>query len=553
VVFIAHKETRLKVKRKNRRNDLYLSGNVRKVLSSLIVVFTISSMQAQEVHQTPKLVVGVTIDQLRGEYIEAFYDAFGENGFKRLMREGLVYRNVHFDFSNLDQSSAIASIYTGTTPDYNGIPGNDWYDYKTQHVISSAQDGNYIGYSTNDNTSPARLLVSTITDELENATHGSADIFSFAPDKEAAILSGGHSATAAFWIEDNSGKWVSSTYYKEMPWWLKKYSENSQLTHRVNENTWTPLLPIERYAIAEEKPEKFAHDLDNGNFFLFKSSPLVNTEINRLVQECLQYGAIGKRNTTDFIAITYSARNFQQMSSIQYPSEMMDTYVRLDKEIEALLKMLDDKVGLNNTVLFLTSTGYANYLDPIDEDDKTIGGTFYTDRCASLLNVYLMALYGKDSWIEHVTENQIYLNRKLIEERKLELKEVQEKAARFLMDFSGIQNVIPSYKLIGGNDSESIERIKKGYYFKYAGDIFFEIQPGWVVATPDSKPQTVRKDAFNVPLFYFGGGIVAEQIYRPVSIGEIAPTVDRIMRIRSPNAASSTPSYELKMTNTTTK
>ena len=180
--------------------------------------------------------------------------------------------------------------------------------------------------------------------------------------------------------------------------------------------------------IGRRETGKFAHDLGNGNFFLFKSSPLVNTEINRLVQECLHFGAIGKRNTTDFIAITYSARNFQQMSSKLYPSEMMDTYVRLDNEIEALLKMLDEKVGLNNTVLFLTSTGYANYLDPIDEDDKTIGGTFYTDRCSSLLNVYLMALYGKESWVQYVTENQIFLNRKLIEERKLDLKEVQEKS-----------------------------------------------------------------------------------------------------------------------------
>lgn len=524
--------------------------NMKSVLSSIIVVLTIQTLQAQEMRKTPRLMVGITIDQLRGDYLEAFYDAFGENGFKRLFREGLVYRNVSFDFENPDASSSIASIYTGTNPDYHGIMGNTWYDYKEKKNVFSTYDAAFMGYATDESTSPKRLLVSTIADELEHESGGKADIFSIAPDKEAAILAGGRSATAAFWIQDYTGKWASSTYYGDLPWWFTKYAEKSSLNDRIGGLQWKPLVPIDNYTLAQEQPEDFTHAIGDGQYIQFKNSPFVNTEINALVSECFEYGAIGKRGVTDLLLITYSARNYQQMSMKIFPVEMMDVYLRLDKAIEQLLQTIDKNVGLDNVALFLTSTGYVDYKDPIDlKEDKTINGEFKLDRCVSLLNMYLMALYGKETWVESATKDQIFLNRKLIEEKKIDLREMQDKATAFLMDFAGIQNVFPSYKLVGGGEGETLAHLKKGYYYKYVGDLFYEIQPGWILNIPDSQLQVVRKDAFNFPLIFFGSGIVAEQVVRPVSTSEIAPTVARIMRIRSPNAAMALPAYEIMKNN----
>ena len=141
-----------------------------RILTSLITAFVLTGLQAQNSSQTPKLVVGLTIDQLRADYIEAFSAMYGERGFKRLLKEGRVYYNAEYDFFNLDRSSAVASVYTGTTPYYNGIVGDRWMDRNSLRIVKSVDDPNFMGIYTSESTSPQHLLVSTLSDELMVAT-----------------------------------------------------------------------------------------------------------------------------------------------------------------------------------------------------------------------------------------------------------------------------------------------------------------------------------------------------------------------------------------------
>ena len=93
-----------------------------RILTSLLTVIALTGLQAQNIPAVPRLVVGLTIDQLRTDYIEAFSALYGERGFKRLWKEGRIYRNAEYDFINVDKSSAVAAIYSGTTP----IPTESW-------------------------------------------------------------------------------------------------------------------------------------------------------------------------------------------------------------------------------------------------------------------------------------------------------------------------------------------------------------------------------------------------------------------------------------------
>ena len=165
-----------------------------RILTSLLAMMAIAGLQAQEVPAVPKLVVGLTIDQLRLEYIEAFSAMYGESGFKRLWREGRFYRNAEYDFINVDRSSAVAAIYTGATPSLNGIVGNAWLDRSTLGLIGCVDDSNYMGNYTSECSSPARLKVSNLSDELMIATRGVAEVYSIAPTREMAILSAGHAS-----------------------------------------------------------------------------------------------------------------------------------------------------------------------------------------------------------------------------------------------------------------------------------------------------------------------------------------------------------------------
>lgn len=165
-----------------------------RILTSLLTVFVISGIQAQAPSPVPRLVVGLTIDQLRADYIEAFSALYGERGFKRLLKEGRIYTNAEYDFINVDRSSATASIYTGTTPYYNGIPSNRWMDRGSLRIIKSVDDQDFMGVYTSESSSAKLLRCSTLSDELKVATQGRAEVYSIAPTREMAVLAAGHAA-----------------------------------------------------------------------------------------------------------------------------------------------------------------------------------------------------------------------------------------------------------------------------------------------------------------------------------------------------------------------
>lgn len=335
---------------------------MRKLISSLLAMLVVSNLHAE--HTAPKLVVCITIDQLRGDYIEYFYHTFGENGFKRLMNEGAVYHNLQFEFPNVDQATAFATLFTGTNPCQHGITANLVYDFSKLKEVSPLHDPNYLGNFTRDNYSPKNLLASTIGDELRIASGGSSQVYAVAPDAESALLSGGQAANGAFWIDNSNGKWATTTYFKDIPWYVEKYNNSTEsLPVRMDAMTWQPTLPLEAYKALPYVHDKvaFNHTFKSKTadcFLKIKTSPFGNKEVNRLFFQFLEYGGIGTRPFPDLFALTYYAGNYHNNKAKDYSFEIQDAYLQLDKEIELLLNTIDKKVGLKNTLVVLTGTGY---------------------------------------------------------------------------------------------------------------------------------------------------------------------------------------------------
>lgn len=167
----------------------------------------IGGIQAQTMPQTPKLVVTLTIDQLRTDYLEKFAPLYGESGFKRLMREGLIYTNAEYSFDDADRASGIATIFSGATPSLNGIISENWLDAKTLRPINCVDDPEFMGNYTAESSSPSKLLTSTLADEIKIATENKGLVYAIAPFRDAAILSAGHNANSALWINELTGKW----------------------------------------------------------------------------------------------------------------------------------------------------------------------------------------------------------------------------------------------------------------------------------------------------------------------------------------------------------
>ncbi|MDR0349195.1 MAG: alkaline phosphatase family protein [Tannerella sp.] len=524
---------------------------MKKFISSLIAILAVTNLQAQQ--QIPKLVVYITVDQLRGDYIEYFYHTFGEHGFKRLMNEGAVYHNLRFEFSNVDQASAFATLFTGTNPCTHGITGNKRYDFKQLKEVSALFDAEYLGNFTRENYSPGKLLASTIGDELKIASKGQSEVYAIAPDPESAIISAGHAANGAFWIDDSNGKWATTTYYKGIPWYIEKYNNSHEsLSVRIDAMNWRPALQMEQYTalpyVQEKIPFNYTFKSKTVNCYpRIKSSPFGNKEVNRLLAQFLEYGAFGTRSCPDMLALTYYAGSYFDNMSKEYTREIQDLYIQLDKDIEELLHVLDKKAGLKNTLIVLSGTGYFKSEEEYPENLPPTGGEFHPKRCTALLNMYLMALYGQKNWVEGFYNNQIYLNRKAIEDEKLDLTAFQKKAAEFLSEFSGVAGITTDMTLRSGVWNESMADFQRGTHRAGRGDLIISLQPGWRLnyEQPNEKVRQIRNNAVQTPLIFMGNGIQPQHIYREVKATEIAPTVTHVLRIRPPNACNDYPLHEI--------
>lgn len=516
-----------------------------RLFSSLVAFLSITSLFAQTTSgEIPKLVVGITIDQFRGDYLEMFRHKFGNKGFNRLLDNGLVYSNINYNFPNLNKASAIATIFTGANPSYHGIMAENRYVVESNREISSFFDDNYLGNFTTEKLSPLSIKVSTIADELKVASGGQSDIFALAPDASQAFASGGHAASGAYWIEDENGKWATSTFYKTRQPIVDQHNRSAQsLTYTIASTTWRPAIDVDQYDVFPYTRNKynfqhfFASD-KNGNVRLFKQSPYINKEVNDMALRLLESGSLGKRMNPDYLALTFYAGNFEKALDKNYSVEIQDTYYRLDKEIERLLDAIDASVGLKNTLIFVVSTGYFDEQEIIPEGMVTSGGDFHPDRSQALLNMYLMALYGREQWIKKYYDRQFFFDRKLLDDKKIDLNEFQQKAAEFLVQSAGIQDVVTANQMLHGAYNQDVQYYRNGYYKGVSGDLFLLLQPGWrIIDTQTGKNEWVRTNAVVAPVIFFGSDIKPRKIERTIDATEIAPSVTYRLRIRAPNAA----------------
>ncbi len=525
-----------------------------KLFASLLLILVTAPLSAQQMADVPKLVVGITIDQLRTDYLQMMQNAFGSRGFRRLMNEGVMYENVKFDFPNLNRSSAVATIFTGTNPCYHGIVSSTIFNAEKGRVEPIFYDLEKAGSFTDDFVSPKALLTSTVCDELKVAADGKSDVYAVAPSLEQAMISAGHAANSVFWIDNATGNWASTTHYKEMPWYVEQMNQKEPLSKRIDTMEWKPVLPIRQYHYIPYVPAKefeFKHIFSKSKekqFTDLKSSGLINREVNRMVALLFNHVQFGKKEVPDFLSVGYSAANYQYKSVQEYSSEIQDTYLRLDMAIAQLLDLIDQKVGLNNVLIFVSSTGY---FEGEGKEVSSFGvptGEFYPKRAVSLLNMYLMAIYGEQRWVEGYHNGQIFLNRKVIADKLIDIDEIQTKAAEFLIQMTGVQDVITSHQLLHGKWNDHIEGMRKGYHRNLSGDLLLEIRPGWEIVYEDlnGTREYIRHSAIPAPAFFFGRNVKPVRITREIDATAIAPTVSSILRIRSPNAANSATLPELQ-------
>ena len=527
------------------------------------------SLQAQEEKpfETPKLVVGIVVDQMRFDYLTRFWDRYSEDGFKRMVNKGFNAKNHHFNYIPTTTGPGHASVYTGTTPSIHGILGNNWYDKFAQEVVYCAGDENYhaLGTENKQGMAPTRMLTTTITDQLRIHYQFRSKVIAMSIKDRGAVLPGGHSANAAYWFEGGStGNWISSTYYMdELPEWVQKFNR-SKAVERYKK-TWNTLEPVQTYVESGsdrnayeglskgETHSGFPHEIDkvwdeNGLFSSLAATPFGNSILTDFALEAIEKEELGADNTPDFLAISYSSTDYVGHKYGVNSVEVQDTYLRLDLELARLFEYLDQQVGEGEYLVFLTADHGAVHVPAFLSDHKIPSGYVDNQAMANALSEMVVERYGQSDLIEKWNYNELFLNHGLIKELGLDVRTVRENIADMVLKLEYVEQVFSAHELERLGTADRIkELVRNGHNAKRSGDIIFTMQPAYIsYSRTGSTHGSPHIYDTHVPLLFYGTGIPkGSSTPERTEIPDIAPTLAVLLGVGMPNGTTGTPIEDL--------
>lgn len=514
---------------------------------------------AVSVFAQPKLVVGVVVDQMRYEYLYRFRDNYGSDGFNRLMNEGSNFTFAHYNYVPTYTAAGHASIYTGTTPFYHGITGNEIFDAVTKKKEGSVADDHYKSLSGDGGFSPLNLFATTIGDQLKLSNNMNSKVISISIKDRASILPGGRFANAAYFYDSEKGVFTTSEYYmKNVPAWLEKFNDR-RLPFKYIEQDWNLSLPIERYKsslpdstsfepdIFSEGRNTFPHSLKNVKESdkpgMLIATPYGNQLLIDLAAEVLDNEGLGKHQYTDMLCVSFSSPDYVGHDYGPNSVEIHDLYIKLDRQIAELLKMLDTKVGKGKYTLFLTGDhGVA----PIQRDNKKSDSEFLDNKdFQTKVKNFAQSKFGSSDVIKYFMNKQIFLDYALLDKNGFDVvkarREISEYIRQNFNSFSMIMTRDDLYGKVPTRDNNNF--ILNGFNNIRSGDIFLELPPTYYWGKNNSEAGHGSPYSYDthVPMLYYGWGVPKQEVNTPVYITDIAPTITNLLNINEPSGCIGIP------------
>ena len=534
------------------------------MLRRSLLLFTVCLFTTAATAQVarPKLVVGLVVDQMRWDYLYRYSDMYGTGGFKRLLSQGFSCENTFIPYTPTVTAAGHTCIYTGSVPAIHGIVANDWIDRETGIYMYCAKDTTVMPVGTTSiregQMSPRNMLTNTIGDELKLATNFRSKVIGVAMKDRGGILPAGHSANAAYWFDNKTGSWITSTYYTngltELPGWVKQYNDR-RVPDSLMKNDWTLLydkskytqstaddMPFERLLESDKSkvfPHKYQSVIGSANYDPFRSSPYGNTYTMDFAKQVIRNENLGKGAETDMLCISMSSTDYIGHRFGPNSLEVEDTYLRLDKDIAALLTYLDNTVGKNNYLLFLSADHGAPQIGNYLKQDKKYftAGALNINTVVKNLNKLCLDKFGTDGLIKKVYDYQLYLDNAKIDATAIDRKALK----KFIVDnLKMIPEVWNAYDV--DDFAQTIlppvirEKISNSYYFRRSGDVQFFYKPQYT----DYGDTGIEHGAWypydsHIPCVFFGWGVKPGKTNRETYMTDIAPTIAAMLQIQMPN------------------
>jgi len=538
--------------------------NVFLLLTCIVLQAQTTANQAKRPDR-PKLVVGIVVDQMRWDYLYRYYEKYEKGGFKRLLNEGYACENTMINYIPSVTAIGHTTIFTASVPAIHGIAGNEWFDPKTGKSTYCTDDSSVqaVGTTNKGNQmSPHNLLATTITDELRLATNFQSKVVGISLKDRASILPAGHNPTAAFWMDDASGKFVTSSYYlPALPDWVNDFN-NSKAIDKLLEKGWNTLLPIDQYTestadnVAWEGTLKGAsnpvfpydvqkaYSLDHGSL---RQMPFGNSLTLQFAKAAVDGYKLGQEKTTDFLTVNCASTDYSGHLVGPNAIEIEDVYLRLDKDLSTFFSYLDQKVGKGNYLVFLTADHGAAHAEGFMEASKMPTGFLGKDLKTDLEKT-LDTQFGSNNLVTGIENFQVTFNKDRIDSLQLDFDKIKSSTVNFLKRQDGIQFAVDQDKISEASIPSTLKDMMiNGYNQQRSGSVLMVTLPGWL---PSYSKKGTTHSVWNpydthIPLIFMGWKIEHGATNRTTHMTDISATVAALLHIQMPSGCIGTPITEM--------
>jgi len=532
---------------------------MRKILLIVFLFVIAYPCTSQNVVQRPKLVVGIVIDQMRWDFLYRYYNRYKDDGgFKRLLNQGFSCENTFIPYTPAVTACGHTCIYTGSVPAIDGITGNEWWDYDFSKLVYCTDDDNVktIGSNTDaGRMSPHNLRVTTIGDELNLATNFHSKVIGIALKDRAAILPAGHSANGAYWYDDKTGDWITSSYYmSNLPKWVKDLNAK-KLVDTYYTQDWNTLYPLNTYtqSAPDEEPYEyrpfganvkgFPYNLKQfigKNYGVLPVTPYGNTLTLEMAKAAINGEQLGADSGTDLLAISVSTPDYIGHTFGPNSVEQEDDYLRLDKDLGAFLQFLDRQVGKGEYLVFLSADHGIAHVPDFLKQHKIPAGNVDDQAIAGQLNILLKEKFNADKLVIGIFNYQVYLDRDAMAKGRLDKGVVYKEIISFLLQQPGISRAFALDALNEVTLNSTIKNaLANGYYPSRSGDIQIIFEPQWIEGFEKGGTTHGVWNPYDshIPLIWYGWNIRPGKTNREVYMTDIAPTIAAMLHIQMPSGS----------------
>lgn len=505
--------------------------------------------------ERPKLVVGIVVDQMRWDYLYRYQKRYTDGGFKRLLGEGFSCENTMIPYVPSVTAIGHTCIYTGSVPSIHGIAGNNFV--KDGKKVYCTDDDSIKPVGTTSGAalmSPRNLWVSTIGDEMKIASNGRAKVVGVALKDRASILPAGHNPNGAFWFDDQTGCFITSSYYMDrLPKWVEAFNDK-RLPEQYLSQKWNTLYPKNTYTESTTDENEYENGIREGvkatlplnlpelykkyGYGIIRNTPFGNSLTLDMAKAAIDGEQLGADDETDLLAVSCSSTDYIGHQVGTHAIETEDTYLRLDKAIADFLTYLDSKVGKGNYLVFLSADHGAMNNAAFLQDRRIPAGSWDASATAKKLNHVLAKEYPEAGDIVKTVMNyQVFFNRDVIKSKQLDFDNIKQTVVNVLKEDPSVLYACDMAKASTESIPEEVKsRIINGYNRERSGDVVIILKPNFYAhGMKGTDHGAWNSYDTHIPLVFMGWGIKHGATTKQTFMTDIAPTIATMLHVQAPN------------------